>query len=279
LLSGVGKSGHIAEKIAATLLSTGTRAAFLDPVHALHGDLGVVAKNDLFIAFSKSGESDELLGLIPFVRARSVRTVAVLSNDAGRLRRLCDAAIVLPVMRELCPFDLAPTTSTEVQLLFGDCLAVALMRKKQISLEQYATNHPGGLIGRKISLKVADLMLRGSSLPLCRPEDRLVDVLHTLSAKRCGCLLAVDGAMALKGIFTDGDLRRSLEAKGSAALSSKIGDLMTKRPRTVCSDALAASALRQMEEDPAKRIMMLPVVEQGRLIGLVQMHDILQAGL
>ena len=279
VLSGVGKSGHIAQKIAATFLSTGTKALFLDPTHAVHGDLGVLNESDLFLAFSKSGESEELLELMPFVRKRGTQSIAIVSNPHSHLAKAADTFIHLPVIRELCPFDLAPTTSTTVQLLFGDCLAIALMRKRNITLTDFALNHPGGLIGRRISLKVADLMLKGSSLPLCNPTQRLIEALPELSLKRCGCLLIVDELMNLQGIFTDGDLRRCLEILGSRALDVTLKELMNPSPRAITSDKLAVEAMQRMEEDASRPIMVLPVIEQRRVVGLLRLHDILQSGL
>jgi arabinose-5-phosphate isomerase len=279
VLSGVGKSGHIAQKIAATFLSTGTKAFFLDPTQAIHGDLGFVTSSDLLLAFSKSGESQELLDLIPYVRNRNAKSIAIVSHEQSRLSTLCDYSICLPVERELCPFDMAPTTSTAVQLLFGDCLAIALMRTKKITLNDFARNHPGGLIGRRISLKVRDLMLQGEALPLCHPNDCLLDVLPELSAKRCGCLLVVDSNDVLLGIFTDGDLRRSLQTIGSKALESSLSQLMTPSPRFISPDCLAWDAMKQMEQNPQHLITVLPVLENNRVAGLLRMHDILQIGL
>jgi arabinose-5-phosphate isomerase len=279
VLSGVGKSGHIAQKLAATFLSTGTKAFFLDPTHAVHGDLGYVTESDVFLALSKSGESQELLELVPFVRKRKSPCIALVSCENSRLAQACDHFIVLPVEHELCPYNIAPTTSTAVQLLFGDCLAIALMKIKKMSLSDFALNHPGGFIGRKISLKVADLMQSADALPLCRPDDRLIHVLPELSGKRCGCLLVVDELQQLKGIFTDGDLRRSLEQMGSAALESALEELMTSNPRWTSPDRLAWEAMRQMEKDPLHPIMVLPVLDDRRIVGLLRMHDILQAGL
>lgn len=279
VLTGVGKSGHIAEKIAATLVSTGTRASFLSPGHALHGDIGFLSDKDLLIAFSKSGESQELLDLIPYVEKKGAGTVAVVSQPNSRLAKGCDLSIVLPVERELCPYDLAPTTSTAVQLIFGDCLAIALMKAKQFSMGDFALNHPAGFLGRKITLKVADLMLKGTELPVCSPSARLIDVLHELSVKRCGCLLAVDQEGRLQGIFTDGDLRRAIQSKGPDALQAQISTLMTSSPKTIRSDALAWDAMKMMEEDPIRLITVLPVIDQGQVLGLLRMHDILQAKL
>ncbi len=279
VLSGVGKSGHVAQKITATLLSTSTRAFYLDPTHAIHGDLGFVGEQDLFLAFSKSGESDELLELLPFIRKRGSKSIAIVSNERSRLARRCDFSISLPVERELCPFDLAPTTSTAVQMLFGDLLAVALMRAKQIPIGVIARNHPGGLIGRRISLKVSDLMRKEGDIPLCSPQDRLIDVLHELSMKRCGCLLVVDEKKGLLGIFTDGDLRRSLETRGADSLESRVRDLMTPSPKSISTEMLALEAMRCMEEDPSRPVMVMPVLENSSVVGLLRMHDILQAGL
>ena len=197
----MGKSGHIAQKITATFLSTGTKAFFLDPTHAVHGDLGYVSESDVFLALSKSGESQELLDLIPFVRKRKAISIALVSIENSRLAQACDHFIILPVERELCPYDIAPTTSTAVQLLFGDCLAIALMKIRKMSLSDFALNHPGGFIGRRISLKVSDLMQRSDALPICRPTDRLIHVLPELSAKQCGCLLVADEERRLRGNF------------------------------------------------------------------------------
>ncbi|MDE3056221.1 MAG: KpsF/GutQ family sugar-phosphate isomerase [Verrucomicrobiota bacterium] len=274
--TGAGKSGHIAQKMAATLASTGTRAAFLSPTQAVHGDLGLVSESDLVFLLSKSGETAELLQLLPFLKARNVKTIAIVSAEHSRLAKETDLAIHLPVERELCPYNLAPTTSTIVQLIFSDCLAMALMAKKSFSLPDFAANHPGGLIGRKIGYRVSDLMLKGDALPLCRTSDKLLDLLHELSAKRCGCLLVQEQAKCL-GIFSDGDLRRLLELQGSNALTLPMSKLMTPNPRSIGPNALAIEALHHMEED--RPITVLPVIQEGTLVGLIRLHDILRADL
>ncbi len=279
ILSGVGKSGHIAEKIATTFLSTGTRSFFLSPVNALHGDIGFVSPQDVFICFSKSGASQELVELVPHIRKRGAFTIAAVSATQSKLAALCDLTILLPIQREICPYDLAPTTSTAAQLIFGDCLAVALMQSKNFSLAHFAANHPGGLLGRKITLKVADLMLKEQALPLCRPTDRLMDVLHELSIKRCGCLLVTDEKQMLQGIFTDGDLRRAIQTKGPDALRMTLSALMTASPKSISPDQLAIEAMQRMEETPTRPVTVLPVLEGGRVIGLLRMHDILQKEL
>jgi arabinose-5-phosphate isomerase len=279
VLTGVGKSGYIAEKIVATLISTGTSARFLSPGDALHGDIGCLSNRDILILFSKSGESKELLGLLPYAQKKGVQTIAVISRENSQLAKCCDASIVLPVSRELCPYNLVPTTSAAVQLIFGDCLAVALMKAKEFSLNELALNHPAGLLGRKITLKVTDLMLSGEKIPFCRPFDCLVDVLHELSAKRCGCLLVVDAEKRLQGIFTDGDLRRSLEKVGRDVLEQPISRFMTVSAKVIAPDVFVGEGIRLMEEDPCRLITVLPVIEKEQVVGLLRMHDILQARL
>lgn len=277
VLTGVGKSGYIAQKVTATLVSTGTRARFLSVIDALHGDIGFLSSDDLLIAFSKSGESKELVDLFPFVQRRGASTIAVVSQSQSRLSRLADLSIVLPVVQELCPYNLVPTTSAAVQLIFGDCLAVALMKARQFSLNDLALNHPAGLLGKKITLKVSDLMLKGEELPICSASSRLLDVLHELSSKRCGCLVIVDNEAHFEGIFTDGDLRRALEKRGKSALEEPVGEFMTRSAKSISSEALVWDAMKQMEEDPKRLVTVLPVVEKGKVLGLIRMHDILQA--
>lgn len=277
--SGVGKSGHIAQKIATTFVSTGTRSIFLSPAHALHGDIGFVSQEDVVIALSKSGESQELLDLIPFVRHKGAYTIAVVSRHGSHLEKIADDSVVLPVKEELCPFDLVPTVSTAVQLLFGDCLAIALMQQKQFTVQHFAENHPAGLLGKKMALRVQDLMLKEESLPICRSEDRLVHLLHELSMKQCGCLLVCDEEKRLQGIFTDGDLRRTIQSKGSDALQAPIGDLMTPCPMATTEDMLVVEAVKKMEENPLKLVTVLPVVKAGKVVGILRMHDVIRTGL
>lgn len=279
VLSGVGKSGLIAQKIAATFVSTGTRSIFLSPTDALHGDIGIVGSEDVFIAFSKGGGSEELLQLIPYVHIKGAKTVAVVSTQGSKLEKICSQTIHLPVLREICPHDLAPTTSTAIQLLFGDILAVALMRKRSFSVSDFASNHPGGVLGKKITLRVADLMFKGSSLPICKPSDKLIDMLHEFSSKKCGCLLIVDSNQDLLGIFTDGDLRRCIHMKGPPALEYTLEELMNRSPKSISYGKMALEAVHLMEEDPGKLITILPVLDGKKLVGLVRMHDIIQLGL
>lgn len=279
-LSGVGKSALVAKKIAVTMVSTGTRALFLSATDAVHGDLGIVSDKDVFLFLSKSGESDELLNLIPYIRNKGAYLIGVVSAPNSRLAKACHLSIVLPLKKELCPFDLAPTTSAATQLIFGDVLTVALMRMKNFSLSDYALNHPAGRIGKRISLKVRDLMITGTRLPACKPQSILVDILGELSSKGCGCLLVTDAEKQLQGIFTDGDLRRSLQKHGVKALEMTIQDLMTRQPRTIGPDVLAWDAMQRMEAQQNQAITTMPVIDQdNQLLGLIKMHDILQSGL
>jgi arabinose-5-phosphate isomerase len=281
--TGIGKSGIASKKIAMTMNSCGIKAFSLSALNAMHGDIGLVSEGDVVFMLSKSGESDELLTLCPALRNKGAILVAVVSKEESRLAKSSDFTVVLPVLRELCPFDLAPTTSTIVQIIFGDLLAVALMRAKNISIDEFSRNHPAGQIGKRLTLKVSELMLRGQALPLCGPEDKVVDMLVELSAKRCGTLLIIDERGYLLGIFTDGDLRRGLQTYGAEVLAFSMKDVMTKTARVVLADALAMDALEMMEADQKRAVTVLPVVHKEqdgmRLLGLLKLHDILQSGL
>jgi arabinose-5-phosphate isomerase len=279
ILTGVGKSGIIAEKIAMTLVSTGTRALYLPPTNVLHGDLGIFTPDDLLICLSKSGETEELLGLIPFIRRRGTRFAAVVSQSESRLARMADCAICLPVEKELCPFDLAPTTSTAIQLIFGDALAIALMEAKDFSLTEYASNHPAGAIGRKTSVLVEDLMWKDDRIPVVSGNRPLQEVLQELTDKKCGCLVVADSERKFEGIFTDGDLRRALQYRGPVVMQEFLYSLMTVSAITIPKHILAWDALKIMQKDPKRWITVLPVVEEGRVVGLLRMHDIVQAGI
>lgn len=279
ILTGVGKSGIIAEKIAMTLISTGTKAIYLPPTNFVHGDLGMFSPDDLLIMISRSGETQELIGLVPYVKARKTPFVAVVSTSTALLAKQADVAVILPVQKELCPFDLAPTTSTAVQLLFGDLLAVALMQKKQFSIDEYALNHPAGSLGKKMMVKVEDLMFQGAQIPCCSPKNLLVDVLVELSNKQCGALLVVSEDKKLCGIFTDGDLRRGLQQRGPQVFHQTIEELMTRTPLTVQKGQLASSALKQMQSDPKKLVAVVPVLEDTTVVGILRMHDLVQAGV
>jgi arabinose-5-phosphate isomerase len=279
IFTGVGKSGIIAEKIAMTMISTGTKALYLPPMNFLHGDIGILSDHDLFVMMSRSGETEELLSLVPFAKKRAARLLAVVSNPHSRLAKHCDLSIHLPFEKELCPFDLAPTTSTAVQLLFGDLLAIALMRSKGFDLSAYALNHPSGAIGKKMSVTVEELMFKDDHLPVATLDSSLSEVLTELSNKKLGALLIVDEQKNFFGIFTDGDLRRALQSQGSTVLKKSMRELMTVNALTIEKGQLAWEALKIMQKDPKRFVMVLPVVEQGKAIGILRMHDIVQAGV
>jgi arabinose-5-phosphate isomerase len=279
IFTGVGKSGIIAKKITQTLISTGTKAIFLSALDALHGDIGIVGKEDVLIFLSKSGNTQELIDLMGFAKKKEAKIIAVTSNTFSKFAKFADLNIYLPLERELCPFNLAPTTSTTLQAIFGDILAIALMEAKKFSINDYALNHPKGSIGSKISRYVEDVMLKGSQLPIAKKNETLLANLEELTAKKCGCLLIIDNERNLKGIFTDGDLRRSLEKYGDKALNLELNELMTKNFYSIASNALLWQAINKMEENPKKQITVLPVVENSKLVGLIKMHDILQSSI
>jgi len=278
-LTGVGKSGIIAKKIAMTLSASGTRALFLSPMDALHGDLGFVQEDATVLLFSKSGESDELISLCPALRNKKAYLIAVVSNEKNRLSKACDMQIVLPVLRELCPFNMVPTTSTLVQLLFGELLTGALMRAKKVTLEEFATNHPAGRIGKRLTFRVRDVMVQGDAIPFAHGSEVLINALSEFSSKKCGCLVIVGSEKKLVGIFTDGDLRRSLQKYGAQVLHKKLDELMTANPRSIDSKTLAWDAMKMMEADQKRPVAILPVVDEGKVVGLLKMHDIVQSGI
>jgi arabinose-5-phosphate isomerase len=277
VFTGVGKSGIIADKLAKTMMSTGTRAYHLPPLDAVHGDIGMLTDKDLVVLISKSGQSDEVINIAKLMKKRGVRTIAWVSSKTSPLASLCDLVIYLPIEREICPFDLAPTTSTAIQLIFGDVIAVALMQAKKFSIDQYAMNHPAGGIGKMIAERVEDIMSKGDELPFCAKDQLLKEVLVELSQKRCGCLLVVDQDGNLEGIFTDGDLRRALEEMGEAVLSFPMEQLQTKEWLFATKEMLVLDALKLMEGE--RKVMMLPVLDGSKVVGLVHLHHILSKGV
>jgi len=279
ILTGIGKSGIVAKKVAMTMNSCGCKALYLSPVNALHGDLGMVSEQDSVLLFSKSGESDELLHLCPALRNKGASLIAIVSTRDSRLAKACDMEVHLPVAKELCPYDLAPTTSTSVQLLFGDLVAIALMRAKNISCDVFKENHPAGQIGKRLTCKVRDLMIQGGRIPQCMPHELVGDVLVELSNKQCGCVLIVDEARHLLGIFTDGDLRRALQKYKGDLLSVQLQEVMTTTPRTVEAATLAYEAMKSMEQNQKGAITCMPVLQDAVVVGLIRLHDIVQSGL
>lgn len=273
IVSGVGKSGLVGHKIAATLTSTGTLAAFMHPTEALHGDVGMIRRGDVLVVISKSGETAELEALIPLVRAFDVPVVAITAVQGSRLGRQADLVLELGAMEEACNMDLVPTTSTTATLALGDALAVALLSLRGFGPDDYRQLHPGGAIGRAL-MRIDDLMHTGEDLPLVPLDAPSHQVLLEMTSKRLGATLVVDAEGRLRGIITDGDLRRSLE-KDFDLGAVIAADLMTPDPKTIAAGVLGAVALNRMEE---YKITQLAIVdEDGRPRGIVHLHDLLQA--
>lgn len=278
--TGVGKSGLVAKKIAVTMTSCGTRATFISPTDALHGDLGIIRSGDVIVIFSKSGESEELITLVPALRNKGAKIISIVCAQQSRLAKASDFVLYVTPQPELCPFGMAPTTSTITQMIIGDVLTIALMEKKNFTLDEYATNHPAGQIGKRTTMRVEDIMIKGINIPFCTPECKLVDTLVELSQKKCGCVLVMDKNNKLMGIFTDGDLRRSLQQKGASILESRMKELMTGAAKTIGPKDLAWKAMQVMEGDQKNAITVLPVIDQERtIVGLVKLHDIIQSGV
>ncbi|KAL6518077.1 putative arabinose 5-phosphate isomerase [Orobanche minor] len=277
--SGVGKSGFVAQKISQTLVSLGIKSGFLSPVDALHGDIGILSAADLLVMFSKSGNSEELLKLVPCARAKGVFLISVTSVTPNGLTRLCDLNVHLPLERELCPFDLAPVTSTAIQMVFGDTVAIALMGARNLSKEEYASNHPAGRIGKSLIFKVKDVMKKKDELPVCREQDLIMDLLVELTSKGCGCLLVINDDYHLLGTFTDGDLRRTLKASGEGIFKLTVGEMCNRKPRTIGPEAMAVEAMQKMESPPSP-VQFLPVInDENVVIGIVTLHGLVSAGL
>lgn len=276
IVSGVGKSGVIADKIAQTMTSTGTMAVFLHPSDALHGGLGVVANGDVVIALSNSGETDELLAILPSLAQRSVPVIAIVGNVDSTLARAATSVIDGSVDREACPLNLAPTASTTVALALGDAIAMAVMEAKGLTAEDFAANHPAGRLGKRLTLSVRDLMHES---PNVSPDDGWLVVVKAISTYALGAVNVVDADGSLIGIVTDGDLRRTIERTETSSLDSLTAEsMMTPSPISASPDMLAYDALRLME-DRSSQISVLPVVDGGKCVGLLRLHDIVRSGL
>ena len=281
VITGVGKSGIVGQKIAATMCSTGTPAVFLDATGALHGDLGVVSGNDLLIAISNSGEAIELLNVVCAARAMGARVVGMTGNLQSTLAEQSDLVIDVGVAREACPLGLAPTASTTAALAMGDAISMVLMEAIGFTPKHYARFHPAGSLGQRLKLKVRDIMRTGDDLPLASEADAFQTVLHNMTVKaNLGVVLITDAAGRLAGIITDGDLRRLLLQGTDLAGSKKAAELMKRNPMTVEADAAASEALRVMERGTGKgSITSLAIVDgQGRPMGIIHLHDILGRG-
>ncbi|MGB2752100.1 MAG: KpsF/GutQ family sugar-phosphate isomerase [Pyrinomonadaceae bacterium] len=277
IVCGVGKSGVIGQKIAQTMTSTGTVAVFVNPSDALHGGLGVVAAEDVVIALSNSGETEELLAILPALRQRSVKIIAIVGNDNSTLARVADAVLDASVDKEACPLNLAPTASTTVALAIGDALAMALMEAKGLTPEDFAVNHPAGRLGKRLTLTVNDLMHESPNID---PAATWFEVVKAISKNALGAVNVVGEDAKLIGIVTDGDLRRTIETTDPSELSSlNASDMMTAGPITAFPEMLAFDALKLMEERPSQ-ISVLPVVNgEGMSVGLLRLHDVVRSGL
>lgn len=277
VVSGMGKSGHVARKIAATLASTGTPALFVHPAEASHGDLGMIVAGDAVLALSNSGETPELADLVGHAKRFGLPLVGITGRPSSTLARAADVALVLPEAPEACPMGLAPTTSTTMQLALGDAVAVALLTRRGFTAADFRVFHPGGKLGARLS-RVRDLMHGAAELPLAPPDTRMDAAIVAMTARRFGCL-GVQGADGrLLGIITDGDLRRGLEAGGGGGLLTRsAAEIMTRAPRTVRPDTLAAEALHEMN---TRAITTLFVVDdESRPVGILHIHDLLRAGV
>lgn len=276
VLTGMGKSGLIARKIVATLNSTGTAAIYLHPTDALHGDLGMVRSEDVVILISKSGNTEEISNLIPMLKRLNVKLIAMSGNGDSKLVRDCDIFLNIAVKEEACPYDLAPTASTTATLALGDALAVSLLKKRNFTAKDFAFLHPGGSLGKRLSLKIKEVMITGESIPKVKKETSMKDVIFEITSKRLGTTCVVEDSGKLAGIITDGDLRRLLEKTlDISGLSAK--DVMTSKPKVLKEEYLASFALQQMEN--FKITSLVIVDDQNIPVGIVHLHDLINLGL
>jgi arabinose-5-phosphate isomerase len=276
VVTGMGKSGHVAGKIAATLASTGSPAFFLHPAEAIHGDIGMITAADVVLALSNSGETDELTTILPVIKRLGVALIAMTGNRDSTLARYATVVLDVSVPAEACSLNLAPTASTTASLAMGDALAVAILEARGFTEEDFARSHPGGTLGRRLLLHVEDVMRKGDALPAVEPGTTLSAGLLEMSRKGLGMTTIVDAARRVIGVFTDGDLRRVLDGQVDVHATT-MREIMTERPRVARPQMLAAEAVHLMEEH---RITALPVVDDdGRLIGALNVHDLLRAGV
>ncbi|MEN6414668.1 MAG: KpsF/GutQ family sugar-phosphate isomerase [Veillonellales bacterium] len=279
IVTGMGKSGFIGQKIAATMISTGTPAFFLHPAEGIHGDLGMVTKDDIVLVLSNSGETAEILRILPVIRRIGAKIIAICGRKESSLAQNADLVLDAQVEKEACPLGLAPTASTTAELAMGDALAVVLMSAHKFTREDFAIFHPGGALGRKLLLKVKDMMHTEEENPTVLLDKTVKEALFVITEKGLGATSIVDEAGRLLGLITDGDIRRGLE-KGYDFLDKKVGDLMTKKPRTIQADKLAAEALNIMEKNKPRPITVLPVVDNDDfVIGMIHLTDLLRQGI
>jgi arabinose-5-phosphate isomerase len=277
VVTGMGKSGLVGKKIAATLASTGTPSFFMHPAEASHGDLGMVTADDVVIAISNSGETDEIIGIIPFLKRYNVGLISLTGNQGSTLAKTADANLDISVQEEACPLGIVPTSSTTAAIAMGDAIAVALLTKRGFQQDDFAAFHPSGSLGKKLFVRVKDLMHTGDSLPLTLPDTSLAGAVMEISSKRLGLTVVAADDRAILGIITDGDVRRGIEKWGKDFFDMKAGDVMTKNPRSISEDELAAKALGIMEKLAITALIVTG--NNDRLTGVIHIHDILKKGI
>lgn len=279
VITGMGKSGIIGRKMAATLASTGTPSFYLHPAEGIHGDLGMVTAGDVIIALSNSGETGEVLNILPSLRRIGAKIIAMVGNDASTLAKNADVVLNVGVSKEACPLGLAPTSSTTAALAYGDALALALLQRHHFTASQFAIFHPGGSLGRRLLLTVGDIMHSGEENPVVVGETTVQEALFVITDKGLGAVSVIDANGVMQGVLTDGDIRRGL-SKGVDFLQRPVTELMTKQPKTITKDKLAAQALHIMESNHPKPITVLPVIDaDNKVIGLLHMTDLVRQGV
>lgn len=278
VVTGMGKSGIICQKIASTMASTGTPAFFLHPAEGIHGDLGMIMKGDVVIAVSNSGETDEVIRILPVIKRLGAQLIAMSGNRDSTLARSADVFLEIAIKEEACPLGLAPTASTTATLAMGDALAVALLVRRGFSAEDFALFHPGGALGKRLLLRVEDLMHSGEAVPLVTVDSLMRDALFVITSRGLGITGVVDPTGSLVGVITDGDLRRALE-KGADILNATAGELMTGTPKRIGAGELAAKALQRMEEHSITSLFVFSGEQAERPVGIIHLHDLLKAGL
>jgi arabinose-5-phosphate isomerase len=275
VVSGMGKSGHVARKIAATLASTGTPSFFVHPGEASHGDLGMIMPQDVVLALSNSGETDEVLFILPVIKRQGIPLIAITGNPKSSLARQADVHLDVSVPAEACPLGLAPTTSTTAALVMGDALSIALLEARGFTSDDFARSHPAGSLGRRLLLHISDIMHQGDGIPFVSPEASLTDALMEMTRKRLGMTAVVDADHGLLGVFTDGDLRRALDDRAVDLRQASVANLMTRKPKTLTAEKLAVEAAQLMEKHQIHALLV--VDNDNHVVGALNIHDLLRA--
>lgn len=277
VVTGMGKSGLVGKKIAATLASTGTPSFFMHPAEASHGDLGMVTADDVIIAISNSGETDEIICIIPFLKRFNVGLISLTGNNRSTLARAAEVNLDIAVQEEACPLGIVPTSSTTAAIAMGDAIAVALLTKRGFQQDDFASFHPSGSLGKKLFIRVKDLMHAGDALPITPPDASLTGAVIEISSKRLGITIVADGDRVMLGIITDGDVRRGIEKWGKDFFEMKASEVMTRNPRIISEDELAAKALGVMEKLAISALVVTG--DDNRIVGVIHLHDILKKGI